>query len=80
MTLMRLTPTYKSPYQWLAILAYWVLVMVFGAMFGWPVGGASMFISIPCMMVWWWLHCLAGDAQLEADWELPKTPRIDINE
>lgn len=80
MPLMRVTPDLKSGYYWLAMLAYaimWcVTVMVFE-----PSGFVERLIMwAPCMAVFIWLANLARMAQFEADWELPKTPRIDVNE
>ncbi|MNS72805.1 hypothetical protein D3C72_1062250 [compost metagenome] len=75
---MRVTPVYKSGYCWLAFVAYAVVIMVFGAMFGWPTGFKSIFITLPCMFMCMWLQGLAKEAQFESDWALPKHPRIPV--
>jgi Flp pilus assembly protein TadB len=80
MKLMRVTPDWKSGYYWLAILAYFVFWSVVVLVFD-PITFMQRFVLwLPCTLMFFWLVKLARHAQLEADWELPKTPRIDINE
>lgn len=80
MSLMRVTPDWKSGYYWLAMLAYIIIWYVALAIFQ-PDGYVGRIgVWLPCIAVFYWLTTLARHAQLEADWELPKTPRIDINE
>lgn len=78
MALMRVTPMYKSKWGWLAILAYFILLLVCIAVFGkvvsgW-IGGAA------CGAVGLYLWHLAKKAQFEQDWEIPQTPRVNIHE
>lgn len=80
MNLMQVTPDWKSGYYWLAMLAYMILWLVSLSVFQPDSFIERVCLLAPCVAVFFWLTRLARNAQLEADWELPKTPRIDINE
>lgn len=75
---MRVTPNWKSGYYWLAVLAYTIFWSIALAVVE-PTTFLQRFILwLPCTAVLFWLVSLANKAQLEADWELPKNPRIPI--
>lgn len=78
MPLMKLTPDWKSGYYWLAVLAFLIIYIVGLMVFEPTTILQRLVIWLPCVVVFFWLTKLAGKAQLEADWELPKTPRIPV--
>lgn len=78
MPLMQLTPDYKSGYYWLAVMAF-IICHAIGLMVFEPITIVQrLVVWLPCVVLFVWLTKLAGKAQLEADWELPKTPRIPV--
>lgn len=74
---MQLTPFYKSLYWWLALAVYLVVCVINNKIFGpsWAGFGVGVILAYGYLF---WLSPLASKAQLEADWELPKTPRIPV--
>lgn len=80
MALMQVTPNWKSGYNWLALLAYTIIWCVSLAVLQPESFLARVCVLAPCVAVYYWLTHLASKAQFEADWAIPKKPRIDINE
>lgn len=63
---MLLTPWWKSPWYWLAMLAYTVAFVTLTALFG-----KEIWVMFVCAAVYVFvLAPLARDAQTEADWEV----------
>lgn len=77
-TLMRLTPDWKSGYYWLAVLAYVIIWSIALVVVEPTTFLQRLILWVPCTAVLFWLVSLARKAQIEADWELPKTPRIPV--
>lgn len=74
---MQLTPFYKSLYWWLALAVYFAVCVINNKIFGpsWVGFGVGVILASGYLF---WLSPLASKAQIEADWVLPKTPRIPV--
>lgn len=79
MPLMRVTPMYKSKWGYLAILAYAILILIVASTIGKVIHMSIISLVCACILCWW-LWPLAVKAQLEQDWELAQTPRVNIHE
>jgi hypothetical protein len=80
MALMRVTPVLFSGYYWLTILAFFVTYTTMLLICEPTTFLQRVVIWIPNFVAYMWLAGLARKAQFEADWALPKHPRIPVTE